>query len=71
MEKRDPLLAWICWGFFTLGLAQILPVPWLSLGFVAAGFAAEEVSLITEESAGYVLKFKTVEFWQALRQKLI
>ena len=38
---------------------------------LAAGFDAEEVSLITEESAGYVLKFKTVEFWQALRQKLI
>jgi hypothetical protein len=37
---------------------------------LAAGFDAEEVSLITEESAGYILKFKTVEFWQALRQKL-
>lgn len=36
---------------------------------MAAGFSEEEVSLITEED-GYVLKFKTVELWESLRQKL-
>ena len=37
---------------------------------LAAGLSAEEVSLITEEDSGYVLKFKTVEFWEMLRQRL-
>lgn len=40
MEKKDPLLEWLCWGLFSLGLAQIVPLPWLGLGFVAAGFTA-------------------------------
>ena len=38
--KENPLLRWLCCGVFTLGLAQMLPVPWLGLGFVAAGMAA-------------------------------
>lgn len=40
LRKREPILEWLCWGLFTLGLAQIAPVRWLGLGFVAAGFAA-------------------------------
>ena len=36
---------------------------------MAAGFSEEEVRLITEEN-GYVLKFKAVELWETLRQKL-
>lgn len=40
LQKREPILEWLCWGLFTLGLAQIVPVRWLSLGFAAAGFAA-------------------------------
>ena len=39
IEKREPVAEWFCWSFFTLGLAQILPVTWLGLGFVAAGAA--------------------------------
>lgn len=40
MENRKPVLEWLCWGVFALGLAQIAPLPWLGLGFIAAGFAA-------------------------------
>lgn len=40
MQKREPVAEWFCWSFFALGLAQILPFPWLGLGFVAAGAAA-------------------------------
>ena len=58
---------WWCVVFPPLCAAASTDVPAAAL---AAGFDAEEVSLITEESAGYVLKFKTVEFWQALRQQL-
>lgn len=36
---------------------------------LAAGFSEEELSLITEEE-GYVLKFRTMEWWQELRQKI-
>ena len=39
-EKGNPLLRWLCWGVVALGLAQILPFPWLGLGYVAAGMAA-------------------------------
>lgn len=39
-EKREPVSEWFCWGLFTLSLAQIAPVRWLGLGYVAAGFAA-------------------------------
>ena len=41
----------------------------MSTTALAAGFSEEEVSLITEENSGYVLKFKVVEFWEELRQK--
>ena len=58
---------WWCVVFPPLCAAASTDVPAAAL---AAGFAAEEVSLITEDSPEYVLKFKTVELWQALRQKL-
>lgn len=38
--KGNPMLRWLCRGVFVLGLAQILPFPWLGLGYVAAGVAA-------------------------------
>ena len=37
---------------------------------VAAGLDEEDVSLITEENTGYVLKFRSVELWERLRQWL-
>ena len=40
MEKKEPLLRWLCWGLLCLGLAQMAPLPWLGLGFCAAGFTA-------------------------------
>ncbi len=36
-ERRDPVLDWILWGFAVLALAQIAPVSWLGLGYIAAG----------------------------------
>ena len=35
LRSREPVLEWICWGLFTLGLAQIAPVSWLgfNVGF--------------------------------------
>ena len=37
---------------------------------VAAGLTDDDVSLITEEDAGYVLRFRSVERWEQLRQWL-
>ena len=37
---------------------------------MAAGLTEEEVGLITEEDQGYVLKFKAVEWWEAMRERL-
>ena len=36
-QRRDPVLEWLSWGLATLALAQIAPISWLGLGFVAAG----------------------------------
>ena len=35
---------------------------------MAAGLDGGDVSLLTEESQGYVLKFKSIELWEGLRQ---
>ena len=37
LSGRNPLIDWLTWATGVLALAQIAPVPWLSLGFPAAG----------------------------------
>lgn len=37
---------------------------------IRAGLNGDDVGLITEENAGYVLKFRSVELWERLRQWL-
>ena len=37
---------------------------------IAAGLSGEDVGLITEENTGYVLRFRSVELWERLRQYL-
>lgn len=36
---------------------------------LAAGLTEEQVGLITEENEGYVLKFKSVELWENLKER--
>lgn len=36
-EKRTPIANWLAWGVAVLALAQIMPIPYLGLGYVAAG----------------------------------
>lgn len=40
LQKREPVTGWFCCSLLTLGLAQMVPFPWLGLGFVAVGAAA-------------------------------
>ena len=58
---------WWCVVFPPLCVTASCDVPAAALG---AGLTEEEVALITEADEGYVLKFKTVELWQALKARL-
>ena len=58
---------WWCVVFPPLCTAVSADVPASAL---AAGLTEAEVGLITEENEGYVLKFKTIEIWEALRERL-
>lgn len=37
MQSRNPVLQWISGGLLVLALAQIMPIPYLGLGYIAAG----------------------------------
>ena len=56
---------WWCVVFPPLCTAASADVPETAL---AAGLTEDQVSLMTEENSGYVLKFKAVEWWEQLRE---
>ena len=58
---------WWCVVFPRLCTTAAADVPASAL---AAGFDEEEVALVTEENEGYVLKFKAMEWWEAIREKI-
>ena len=58
---------WWCVVFPPLCTAAASDIPAVALD---AGLTDREVALITEADEGYVLKFKSVELWQALKEKL-
>lgn len=58
---------WWCVVYPPLCTAAASELPGTAL---TAGFSQEQVHLITEDGPRYVLKFKTVELWETLRQKL-
>lgn len=55
LEKREPVTEWFCWGLFSLSLAQILPIRWLGLGYVAAGIAAVRMAFPCAALTGLAL----------------
>ena len=57
---------WWCVVFPPLCAAASGDVPAAAL---AAGFTEEEIGLITEEDQGYAMRFKAVEWWEALQEK--
>ena len=58
---------WWCVVFPPLCTAAAADVPETAL---AAGLTEDQVSLMTGDDDGYVLKFKVVEWWEELWQKL-
>lgn len=55
MLGRNPVLDWLACAFGVLSLAQIAPLPWLSLGFPAAGALAVVGSFPGTVLAGLML----------------
>ena len=58
---------WWCVVFPPLCTQATTDVPAAAM---TAGLSQDDVDLITEEGRGYVLKFKSIELWEALKDKL-
>lgn len=60
MRGRNPVLEWLAWGLGVLALAQILPLPWLGLGYVTAGALAVVGAFPAAAVAGLALDLAQV-----------
>ena len=60
MEGRNPVLEWIAGGLGVLALAQILPIPYFGLGYVAAGMLATAGAFPGAALAGVALDLAAV-----------
>jgi hypothetical protein len=54
-KRRDPVADWLSAGCAVLALAQVAPVPWLNLGFVAAGILGAGAAFPAAALAGLAL----------------
>lgn len=59
-EKRDPITQWLVCGLGVLCLAQVVPLPYLGLGFIAAGLAAAAAPFPAVALAGLALDLAQV-----------
>lgn len=59
-DRRDPVADWLAEGIAVLALAQVVPVPGFSLGYVAAGLLAAGGSLPAAALAGLALDVSQV-----------
>ena len=55
MQGRNPILDWLGTGLFVLALAQIMPIPYLGLGYIAAGLIAGTGAFPAAALAGLAL----------------
>ena len=60
IRGRHPVLEWITWGFAVLALAQILPVPYLGLGYITAGGLAVASAFPAAALAGLALDLAAI-----------
>lgn len=58
--RREPLADWLAMALGVLALAQVAPVPWLGLGFLAAGILAAGASFPAAALAGLALDLARV-----------
>ena len=55
VQRKDPVADWLGWSVAVLALAQIAPVPWLDLGYIAAGALAAAAPFPAAALAGLAL----------------
>lgn len=55
LERRDPMADWLGAGIFVLALAQIAPIPKVSLGYIAGGLLAAGSAFPAAALAGLAL----------------
>ena len=55
LKTRDPILEWLACGLAVLALAQIAPLPYLSLGFLATGMLVSRAAFPAAALAGLAL----------------
>lgn len=60
LQRRNPMLDWIACGFGVLSLAQILPIPYFGLGYIAAGLLCSCGSFPAAAMAGLALDLAQV-----------
>ena len=59
-ERRDPVVDWLVAGLGVLALAQLMPIPYLGLGYVAAGILAMTGTFPAAALAGLALDLAQV-----------
>ena len=59
-QGRNPILDWLVSGLLVLSLAQIVPIPYLGLGYVAAGFIVGSGAFPMAAFAGLALDLAQV-----------
>ncbi len=55
LEKRDPVVEWLVCGVAVLALAQVIPIPYLGFGYIAAGIMAATGAFPAAALAGLAL----------------
>ena len=60
IQGRNPILDWLGGGLLVLALAQIAPIPYLCLGYLAAGFAVSAGAFPLAALAGLALDLAQV-----------
>ena len=60
MQGKNPILEWLCGGVAVLALAQIAPIPYFGLGFIAAGVFGVSSAFPAAATAGLALDLAQV-----------
>ena len=60
MERRDPIVDWLMCGLGVLCLAQVMPIPYLGFGYIAAGLIAIAAPFPAAALAGLALDLAQV-----------
>lgn len=55
LERRDPVIEWLVCGVAVLALAQVIPIPYLGFGYIAAGVLAASGAFPAAALAGLAL----------------